>query len=212
MALCAASAAGQDVKRIRETTEEDLRRQLLRVPEIGLEQPAVARMYAPLLKAMKSLKRDEGLPPVRPDYGLAFFAQVAGKQSGHLTGLPWRRLEEAPLGKEAAERLQVLSNRLRDAMRKATPPGDVRPDAGKVYAELKGDPEWQSPEAIPTLLQLLQAENEPLRGLLVDMLARIDGKAASVALAERAMYDLSAEVRAQAIARLSRQPIIATHW
>ena len=64
----------------------------------------------------------------------------------------------------------------------------------------RGD--WQQPEAVPTLTQLLQAEDRPQRLLLVDLLARIKGRAASQALARRALFDLSDEVREAAVAAL----------
>ena len=44
-------------------------------------------------------------------------------------------------------------------------------------------------------MQLLQAENTPVRKLLVEMLGKIKGKEASQALAIRAMTDLAPEVR-----------------
>src|SRR5262249_54853120 len=61
-------------------------------------------------------------------------------------------------------------------------------------------------EAIPTLLQVLMHEDRRLRLLLVDLLAEIDGRTASIALAQRAVFDLSPEVRAAAVQALAKRP------
>jgi hypothetical protein len=61
-------------------------------------------------------------------------------------------------------------------------------------------------EAIPALQQILMQENQPLRWLLVEILAEISGPAASAALAQRAIYDLSPEVRALAVQALKNRP------
>jgi HEAT repeat protein len=67
-------------------------------------------------------------------------------------------------------------------------------------------PEWLRPEALPAMVQILVAEDTPLRLVLVDMLADIRGKAASVRLAQRAVFDLSPEVRQAAIEALRQRP------
>ncbi len=66
--------------------------------------------------------------------------------------------------------------------------------------------EWLRPEAVPTLVQMLMAENKPIRFLLVVMLARNPSREASVALAQRALFDLSAEVREAAVRALRPRP------
>ena len=57
---------------------------------------------------------------------------------------------------------------------------------GQVRVELRSD----VPAAIPALMQLLMAERTPVRLVLVDVLARIEGPAASKALARLAIFDL----------------------
>ena len=61
--------------------------------------------------------------------------------------------------------------------------------------------------AVPTLLQLLQPETASIRKVLVDSLAQIEGREASVALARRAVYDLAPEVRASAVRALQSRPV-----
>jgi hypothetical protein len=65
---------------------------------------------------------------------------------------------------------------------------------------------WEQADAIPTLVQLLQVEEEPVRLQLVAALSRIEGQEATAALVQRALFDLSADVRAAAIQALSHRP------
>jgi hypothetical protein len=67
--------------------------------------------------------------------------------------------------------------------------------------------EWLHSEAVPALVQLLMAENKPIRNLLVELLSLIPGQEASVALAQRALFDLSAEVRENAVRALRNRPL-----
>ena len=53
---------------------------------------------------------------------------------------------------------------------------------------------------------MLSAENTPVRSLLIDLLARIKGKEATQALALRAVFDLSPEVRERAARALAARP------
>lgn len=107
-------------------------------------------------------------------------------------------------------------------MAKATPTGHVRPDAetlkrllttpGKqrtargTLIEINPN-EWRKPAAIPALMQLLQVENAPVRSVLVELLKGIEGKEASEALAQRALFDLSPQVRATAVQALANRPL-----
>jgi hypothetical protein len=209
------------VKRRRNFSDEDLRKQLLLMPEVGFDQAAASVLYAPLQKL--SIAKQPGAP-VPADYGPQFLAHLAKQQRRpDLTSLPWRKGVDCMLGKEAADRLHVLSLNLRSCLQASTPVGDVRPDAdrlrdlltsgrpsgGRLLVHTAGEinpAEWNQPGAVPTLLQLLQHENTPIRLLLVERLAQIDGPEASAALAQRALFDLAPAVREQAIRALSRRP------
>src|SRR5262245_37756118 len=67
-------------------------------------------------------------------------------------------------------------------------------------------PEWLRPEAVPAMVQILMAEDVPVRLILVDMLADIPGRVAGERLAQRAVFDLSSEVRQAAIYALRDRP------
>jgi HEAT repeats len=189
-----------DLKRRGDLTAEDLRKQLQFVQELGLDQGGAANLYAPIKKAGDKV---QNLPP---DLGPKHFGQMAAQfQRTDQLALPWRIGADCEMGKEAAERLHVLSNKLRDSLRKSVPTGDIRPDPDKLRGLLDGG-EWHTAEAIPTLTQMMQAENTPIRLLLVEMLGNIKGKAASMALANRAVFDLAPEVRQKAVATLAKRP------
>jgi hypothetical protein len=189
------------VKRIRARNDEELRRELALAPELALEAVPEAT-----LKALKTARRldDEHLAPVqfqkRPD----------------LRGLPLRLGDECRLGKEPAEALHSLSRKLRACLAEAaglsrgrTATADVRPDPEMLRHLLLNGSErhlWLVSDAVPTLQQLLMAENRAIRVLLVQVLAQIKDKSATVALAQRAVFDLHPEVRTAALEALTQRP------
>src|SRR5262249_22309385 len=59
--------------------------------------------------------------------------------------------------------------------------------------------------AIPTLMQMLCAENKSVRMVMIEHLAQIDHRAATEALAKMAAFHLSEKVRAEAIRALSQR-------
>jgi hypothetical protein len=61
-------------------------------------------------------------------------------------------------------------------------------------------------ELTPALYQLVQAEADDSRAMLVDALARIDTNYSTCCLAERALYDLSPKVRQAAVKALATRP------
>jgi hypothetical protein len=241
------------IKRRKETSDEDLRKQLLSVPEVGLDQAAASVLYAPLLGATapgggilppgiggippggSKTPPGGGMPPpaLEPDYGRrSLAAQAMSQKRPELTSFPWRTGPDCQLGKESAERLHVLSINLRTCLRASAPSGDIRPDPDRLRGQLLGavapggsgispgggfippggavqtkPSEWRQPGAIPTLVQLLQSENTPIRLFLVEMLSHIEGKEAGVALAQRALFDLSPQVREKAVQALAGRPM-----
>jgi hypothetical protein len=63
-------------------------------------------------------------------------------------------------------------------------------------------------DMLPALTQMLQAEEENRRGLLVEWLAQNGTQISSTALAQRAIFDLSPQVREAAVTALSNRPRI----
>jgi HEAT repeat protein len=182
-------------------TDEELRRQLLLAPEVKLDAvPGTSRALIDSYRKTAAIGRD--LTP-------ALMARRAD-----LLGLRSRVGDDARLGREQALNLQVLSQQLRDHV-EASIPGvangvvDLRPDPDVLRAKLL-DPQtrdaWLRPEAIPTLRQLLMHEHNHVRQIYVEAVAQIKGPQASVALAERVLFDVNAEVRAAALVALKSRP------
>jgi len=203
-----AAPVGPVLKRRDLRTEEDLRKELLQVPTFRMNQvpPASLRKLAMAPKDRKYT------PDMMPDFA----------------GLPMRMGVDCQLGKEPAENLHALSQKLRAGLTAAVAQGtpDPRPNPAVLRTLLLGESprivpgqfhggvhqrqpnasEWIQPEAVPTLVQMLMAENKPIRLLLVEWLARNPSLEAGIALAQRALFDLAPEVREAAILALKSRP------
>ncbi|MEQ8787201.1 MAG: HEAT repeat domain-containing protein [Pirellulaceae bacterium] len=65
------------------------------------------------------------------------------------------------------------------------------------------DDDWNGPEAVPALEQVFQVEGPEIRLALVRRLGAIDCKKSTEALVRRALYDLDADVRTEAVEQLA---------
>ena len=194
------------LKRRSQLTDEALQKQLLLIPEVSLDGDANTSKWI--------------LQEARGRAGADFDAiPLLVEQRTDLVGLPIRKGLDCRLGKEAAENLQALSRALRLHLEASIPGAaggnlragvnDPRPDPGLLRDRFVADTskaEWFQPEAIPALQQLLMAEHKNVRLILVEVLAQIQGKRASVALAQRALFDLHPEVREAALTALKTRP------
>jgi hypothetical protein len=207
-------------KRRDDSTDEDLRKQLLLVSEVGFDQAAASVMLNFISKAASSPKTKGGVF-LAPDMGMNYYAQISKTlKKPDLFALPWRTGLDTQLGKESAEELHVYSMNLRLCLQQSVPAKDVRPDPDKLVTLLntgaagaikskaggQGNLKWDKTECVATLAQMLQTENTPLRLMLVDMLDKIEGKHASVILAQRAIFDLSPKIREKAVEALVKRP------
>jgi hypothetical protein len=186
----------QSMKRIRTVSEEELRDGLARVPVVGLRdadaQNLVKRYYGTYLTT-------------EPTYGPELLLEVRPD----LVRLPFHQGGQLRLDPKSAATLGELSGKLHAYVEDATPRNLLgqRPDPVLLkrilLAEKRGKtPEWLRPEVVPVLRQILMHEETTLRRLLVDLLAQIRDRRASVVLAERAVFDLSPDVRAAAVEAL----------
>jgi hypothetical protein len=177
------------------TNPEKLAEQLLLVPEVGLDLNTLEKVF----------KTGSPNGPHRVPELLV--------RDDSLTGLPVRMGLDCHLSTEAAENLQVLSRKLRVYLSESVPKDriDTPPDAAVLRQRMltgadgaRGD--WQRAEAVPALVQVLQAEDKSLRLLLVELLSGMKVREASAALAQRAIFDLSYEVREAAVKALADRP------
>jgi len=197
------------VKRRVEVGEAELLRQLKSAPELTLDHRGLVeskRMISTGILAAR-LGKDAGttvaLLEKRPD----------------LIGMPWLKGDACKITPTAAGHLQDGSIALRSFMsgvatlaairvRGGAAPGLPNPDnlAKQMNSSAKYN-HWQKDEAIPALQQLLMAEHEAIREVLVDQLARIEGKKGTEALAQRALYDLHPRVRERALKELLKRRV-----
>jgi HEAT repeat protein len=187
------------------STEEQLRRALAEVPEVGLGSSAQAvhgaYQAASLVADRTDLGGGRSTPPpsvapllrIRPDLGT----------------LPLRDGIKSTLGPQAGATLRTLSEKMHlhlDIVDRLGP--ENRDKALSLLRQALEQqrrwhrPEWLRPEAVPALTQMLMSEDARGRRLLVDLLARIPGRRASEALARRAVFDLDAGIREAAIEAL----------
>src|SRR5262245_8026993 len=190
---------------------DDLLHQLARVKEVDLDAVPGGRESQELFAQARKNKSNDPHP----------MPTVLLRRSD-LIGLPMRMGEDCHLGKESAEALQTLSRTLRTYLGEASQAaqqcggaaarGGVNPSADvktlKSKIENSGPCVLVAPEAVPTLTQILQAEDKQLRLYLVQLLERIKGPAASQALANRAVFDVSDEVREAAVAALRKRDAV----
>ncbi len=201
------------IKRRQTLSEEDLKKQILKAPEVALDLTAARKES----KAIVALAHDPLGPRNRTE-----LAALAMKDRADLKGLPIRMGDACKISPTAADHLQGGSVTLRGHLFAsanlaasrvrvgATATADTRPDPEHVHKLLTTAKDrynlWLKPEAIPALMQLLMAENEAIRLVLVDQLAGIEGPRASAALANRAIFDLCPDVRKAALEALAARP------
>src|SRR5262249_55372953 len=152
------------------TTE--LMAQLDRVPEVLLEH-SPGWMASELAGHAKET-RDQW-PKLVPD---------KLTRRGDLSGLPFRRGEECQLFEHLAKSLETLSKKLHDYLDEADrAPGGRDGPAGVALVGARmaqdGDAVWRTPEAIPSLLQVLQVEAVPYRMMIVQAAAGVRGEGAT---------------------------------
>ncbi len=186
-----------------EATEEDLRKQLLTVPDIGLSQQAAADLYA---KVDAQLKKTG---TVRPDCGGAYYGESVSKLGAQ--SLPWVTGVDATKGQDEARNLNAVSSALRSGLMNTAKQGVA--DSGALRKLVNSDSQkgltqddLQKSESVPALVQLLQAEGKEGRLLMVELLANVKDKTATAALVQRALFDISPKVRENAVAALADRP------
>ncbi|MCI0356931.1 MAG: hypothetical protein L0211_00405 [Planctomycetaceae bacterium] len=183
-------------------TDEELRKQLLLAGKVDMGDVRGTKTKLINASALTSPGGFDMVP-------------VLVSQRPDLIGLPLRPPSHRRLSKEEAINLQVLSQQLRLHVEKSIPGItdqvlDLRPDPDVLRKLLLNNPlrdAWLRPEAILPLRQLLMHEHRNVRLILVDLLAMIRGPQASAALAERALFDLNADVRLAAVVALLDRPI-----
>jgi hypothetical protein len=188
------------VKRRDRSNDEDLRKQLLSVPEAALDVPGKVNRTSHITSAANGAPSRTHFTP----HLLAYWPD--------LQGMPYRMGNDCQLGKEPAENMQAMSRKLRTILAESmTKNGaaDNRLNAEFIadkLAEGNNRAEFERAGAVACLMQMMQPENQPVRQVMVSRLVKINHSAASEALAKVAVFDLDPEVREKAVKDLAKRP------
>ena len=138
--------------------------------------------------------------------------QLVARQD-KLKGLPFRWGGECRCDRQEAQALGQLSLQIRRLRAVIEEPlanlgegEEAQRQRDAAVADGLDKQPWRAAAAIPALEQMLQADGLPVRRQLIEMLEGIGNADASEALARRALYDFSADVRARAIEVLQTRP------
>jgi hypothetical protein len=196
--------------------EDELKKQLLQVPEIDF-YPVVDKLHKDIQMegAGKLLRFTRQRPPADTvrrsiaEAGRVKFNQnvnVLVLEQAQRKGLPVRTESSCKVNLATAKVMQALSSAIR-TMRLVSFPGlPMDPAASAKFREwLKTHPLEDKPGTRRILVQMLQVENQEERLILVEELARADDNAATVALARRALFDPSRAVREASIRILKKR-------
>ncbi|MGH7171860.1 MAG: HEAT repeat domain-containing protein, partial [Gemmataceae bacterium] len=145
------------------------------------------------------------------------------RQAARRAGLALQSGSRCQLAPNVAAGVAQLSKDLRElgfvtalaapsASRSVAAPAELDDIEGSTAKKTRAFQKWCDQHRVerlsgtaPTLMQMLQIEDEPTRLLLVRELTRIKRTASTVELAERAVMDLSPRVRGAAVAALSER-------
>jgi hypothetical protein len=188
----------QIVRRDR-SSDEELRRQLLKTSDVTLDQPGNYKTSSQILATAN-----------RPTMAQSHFTPTLLSTRTDLRGLPFRMGSECQLGKEPAESMQEMSRKMRTLLARGVPNTDPLIVTREQEAEgNKWNEAWNQfgkREAIPCLMQMLQPEKRTVRQIMVKQLGSIDHRSSSEALAKVALYDLADDMRVEALQALAKRP------
>jgi hypothetical protein len=214
-----------------QANEEELRRQLLAVPELRL----ISDLEIQGFRAMEQKTTVRGVSREQVEYAFNVRLNQAMCQAARKEGLPVQSGPKCQLDYAAATIVQTLSKDLRDMGFVSVPgtpglanflrsrgqnaavaivPGKTA-DLDTAKQKMEELQQWCDQNkvekfrgALATLLQMLQVEDVPTRLLLVRELAKVKTAGATAALAKRALVDLSPEVRQAAVEALRKRPAL----
>jgi hypothetical protein len=185
--------------------------QLAKAPPVDLDAVpgTVAKVQAAAKKAATTPPKDKKVaaaPPVEPLADLL-------AQRPDLNGLPFRMGADCRASSKAVRKMQQISTDMRRSVAKIAPPrspsmsefpGYLRAQA--LVEDLRRHQAWHDDDGASTVTQILQPEIVYARRQAVTWLSDIRGPRASAALANLAVFDLSADVREDAVAALRKRP------
>jgi hypothetical protein len=194
-------------KRIDTSNHLELEKSLLVMREVTLDPVIGPRVSTNLSNLAKELKKKN----------LIYSGTVlAAGGRPDLAGLPFRMGLEAVLVREKAQAMNSLSKQLRASVQSCIPSADdPRPNTDELFSTLisekKGNfrnrdkQQWNRAEAVPCVVQMLQAENQEVRRMSCELLRKLDAREATEALTKWAVFDTDAGNRAAAVDALRQR-------
>jgi hypothetical protein len=197
---------------------------LLRPPPVPAAKPLIvnndaARLYEELEKSTPTIGLEFAdarsiVPPAKERQDRAVrWAAVASRSRGELlamvppiANLPFLGDDQCHIEPGTAEFVAKVSQ----SVQKIQPTFERRVHSTAVSHALVqwlDDPQWRRPEAVRTITQIFQVENDRVRLRLVEYLAAVPGPEAGKGLVDRAVFDLNPDVRADAVAALAKRPL-----
>jgi hypothetical protein len=199
-------------KRRNFSSEEQLQAELSSVPEVGLDRNTATEVRKSFVKPKKPpyVKDDLAETPEVPpaDLGLQTLKKLALDRP-ELAALPWQKADSCQLDYAAATLLQNNATSLHLSLEQLPQQAVRECNLAELRMHIWGGQKrgtWDKPDCLPAITQILQVQPAPVRLLLVEQLAKIPGRAATEALAQRAIYDLSPQVREHATTALKSRP------
>jgi hypothetical protein len=200
------------------TEEMELLGKFAEVPEVGItDKPAVAAdlLHMAQLRSATNPASERTATPAEKHYSQVPSPEGRTQQKEIWQGLGFSVDPEATVETAAADaRLMAELGRRFRRERIVTTPGrqSRRADPSRIE-EILEDSELVEKRAgvdksspVPTLVQMLQAEEPETRLLLVQQLAKYDTPASTAGLAGRALFDTAPLVRAAAVGVLRDRP------
>jgi HEAT repeat protein len=190
-------------KRRQKLSEEELKRDLRWAKEIP-----------PMTTATTSRVMNSHMERFRSFGDIDFEPRVLLEARPDLRMLPIRHGSPIKSDPKTAGELEAFSRRLHFLVDHTVPRKEdgehVKPERLREWMSKEKTPgrrpAWVRAEAVPALRQILMGEDKPLRWLLVELLAENPSPAASAALAQRAVFELSPDLRQRAVEAVQGRP------
>lgn len=184
---------------------------LKRVPEIGLDLKQAEEV---IVEVAKNQRKETTITGPDPNV-LALLDET------HIQGLPFQTNSECKLSQAAGSALQRYSRVLHRTISRSDPGSTRRggpsfssvsfshqaQQQSKLIEAIGRDTSLQNDSAVPAMVQILQVESPSVRFKLVEMLKSQKSHDASRRLLNRAMFDLSLDVRHSANEALRERPV-----
>jgi hypothetical protein len=171
------------------------------------QQDGVRQIEEKLASLVAQASQKQRLPRLEP------FKEIVHRRDD-LAGLPWTLGQECRMGEKAGSSMHEISRLMAGASSRLNPtdgvdlyPGQSPPSRSLIQQSLQRCRQLKDPsQAFSTMDQVLQVDYPALRMELIDELQQQGTEDALVLIANRAKYDLVAEVRQHATEALKQFP------